>query len=141
MDTTLSLPGFPPPRLPAAAERAQNGAPSGAQASFRTAVRTDLVDPKSAEGPKSAESKVDPAIRAKIRQSANEFESVFVSQMLGHMFDGVEVDQNFGGGHAEEMFRSMLTNEYGKQVSRSGGFGIADQVYRELLRAQEGTHG
>ncbi|MGY0776383.1 rod-binding protein [Azospirillum argentinense] len=135
MDTTLSLPGLPPPRLPAAAERAQNGAPSGPQASFRTAVRTDLVDPK------SAESKVDPAIRAKIRQSANEFESVFVSQMLGHMFDGIEVDQTFGGGHAEEMFRSMLTNEYGKQMSRSGGFGIADQVYRELLRAQEGTHG
>ncbi|MDW7555028.1 flagellar biosynthesis protein FlgJ [Azospirillum brasilense] len=135
MDTTLSLPGLPPPRLPAAAERAQNGAQPGAQASFRTAVRTDLVDPK------SAESKVDPAIRAKIRQSANEFESVFVSQMLGHMFDGIEVDQNFGGGHAEEMFRSMLTNEYGKQVSRSGGFGIADQVYRELLRAQEGNHG
>ncbi|WP_454018745.1 rod-binding protein [Azospirillum sp. Marseille-Q6669] len=131
MDTTLSLPGLPPPRLPAAAERAQNGA----LASFRTAVRTDLVDPK------SAESRVDPAIRAKIRQSANEFESVFVSQMLGHMLDGIEVDQNFGGGHAEEMFRSMLTNEYGKQVSRSGGFGIADQVYRELLRAQEGNHG
>ncbi|QCN94741.1 flagellar biosynthesis protein FlgJ [Azospirillum argentinense] len=131
MDTTLSLPGLPPPRLPAAAERAQNSV----QPSFRTAVRTDLADPK------SAESKVDPAIRAKIRQSANEFESVFVSQMLGHMFDGIEVDQNFGGGHAEEMFRSMLTNEYGKQMSRSGGFGIADQVYRELLRAQEGTHG
>ncbi|PWC68748.1 flagellar biosynthesis protein FlgJ [Azospirillum sp. TSH58] len=98
-------------------------------------MRTDLADPNTAEG------KVDPAIRAKIRQSANEFESVFVSQMLGHMFDGIEVDQNFGGGHAEEMFRSMLTNEYGKQVSRSGGFGIADQVYRELLRAQEGNHG
>ncbi|AWJ84782.1 flagellar biosynthesis protein FlgJ [Azospirillum sp. TSH58] len=127
MDTTLSLPGLPPPRLPAAAERAQAG--------VRTAVRTDLADPNTAEG------KVDPAIRAKIRQSANEFESVFVSQMLGHMFDGIEVDQNFGGGHAEEMFRSMLTNEYGKQVSRSGGFGIADQVYRELLRAQEGNHG
>lgn len=131
MDTTLSLPGLPPPRLPAAAERAQ----TSAQASFRTAVRTDLVDPK------SAESKVDPAIRAKLRQSANEFENVFVSQMLGHMLDGIEVDETFGGGHGEEMFRSMLTNEYGKQVSRSGGFGIADQVYRELLRAQEGNHG
>ncbi|MBB3263639.1 Rod binding domain-containing protein [Azospirillum sp. OGB3] len=135
MDTTLSLPGLPPPRLPAAAERAQGNGLGNGQTGVRTAVRTDLVDPK------SAESKVDPAIRAKIRQSANEFESVFVSQMLGHMFDGIEVDQTFGGGHAEEMFRSMLTNEYGKQVSRSGGFGIADQVYRELLRAQEGNHG
>ncbi|KAA0683611.1 rod-binding protein [Roseomonas genomospecies 6] len=135
MDTALSLPGLPPPRLPSAAERAQANAQPGAQASFRTALRTDLADPK------TAESRVDPAIRAKLRQSANEFESVFVSQMLGHMFDGIEVDETFGGGHGEEMFRSMLTNEYGKQMSRSGGFGIADQVYRELLRAQEGNHG
>ncbi len=135
MDTALSLTGLPAPRLPAAAERAQ----ASGQASFRTAVRTDLIDPRSADG--AAESRVDPAIRAKLRQSANEFENVFVSQMLGHMFDGIEVDETFGGGHGEEMFRSMLTNEYGKQVSRSGGFGIADQVYRELLRAQEGNHG
>lgn len=134
MDTALSLPGLPPPRLPAA-ERARANAHTSTQPSFRTAVRTDLADPK------TAESRVDPAIRAKLRQSANEFESVFVSQMLGHMFDGIAVDETFGGGHGEEMFRSMLTNEYGKQVSRSGGFGIADQVYRELLRAQEGNHG
>jgi len=39
------------------------------------------------------------------------------------------------------MFRSMLTAEYGKQVTKRGGLGIADQVYRELLRAQEGSHG
>jgi Rod binding domain-containing protein len=85
--------------------------------------------------------KLDPAKIAQIRKSANEFESMFVSQMVGQMFSGIEVDETFGGGHGEEMFRSMLTNEYANQINKRGGFGIADQVYRELLRAQEGAHG
>lgn len=91
--------------------------------------------------PPTDDDKVDPAKRAQIRKAADEFENVFVSQMLGHMFDGIEVDETFGGGHGEEMFRSMLTEQYAKQVNHRGGFGIADQVYRELLRAQEVSHG
>ncbi len=122
MDTPLSLPGLPAPRLPHLAERA---------AQTRTAARPEA---EAAAGPDSAR-------RAQLRNAANEFESVFVSQMLGHVFEGMEVDDTFGGGRGEEMFRSLLTNEYGKQVTRRGGFGIADQVYRELLRAQEGAHG
>ena len=121
MDTALSFSSLPPPRIPALAERA---------AQARTEVRSD-VD----------ESKVDPAKRAQIRKSANEFENMFITQMMTHMFDGIPVDETFGGGQGEEMFRSMLTAEYGKQVTKRGGLGIADQVYRELLRAQEGSHG
>lgn len=86
------------------------------------------------------ESKIDPAIRQKLKSAAKEFESTFVSQMVGMMFQGVETDETFGGGHGEDMFKSMLTNEYGKQMTNRGGFGLADSVYRELLRAQEGRH-
>lgn len=83
------------------------------------------------------ENRVDPMIRDKLKKAAGEFESTFVSQMIGMMFEGMEVDETFGGGHGEEMFRSMLTNEYGKQITNRGGFGLADSVYKELLRAQE----
>lgn len=93
-----------------------------------------------AQGP-ADESRVDPATRAKIRKAADEFEVQFFGQMLAPMFETIETDPTFGGGHGEEMFRSLLVNEYGKQVSQRGGFGISDAVYRELLRAQEGTHG
>ncbi|MBP2292091.1 rod-binding protein [Azospirillum rugosum] len=123
MDTALPLPSLPTPRMPTLAERAAQGA------------RAAALD----------ESKADPGKRAQthaqIRKAADDFENVFVSQMLGHMFDGIEVDETFGGGHGEEMFRSMLTEQYAKQVNSRGGFGIADQVYRELLRAQEVNHG
>ncbi|MBP2311916.1 rod-binding protein [Azospirillum soli] len=126
MDTALSLPSLPAPRIPALAERALQHQAGHS----RTEARPD-VD----------ESKVDPATRAKIRKSANEFETMFVNQMLGHMLDSVPVDDTFGGGQGEEMFRSMLNEQYGKQITGRGGLGIADQVYRELLRAQEGSHG
>jgi Rod binding domain-containing protein len=36
----------------------------------------------------------------------------------------------------------MLVQEYARSVSKAGGVGIADAVYRELVRLQEGkAHG
>ncbi|MFS2010565.1 rod-binding protein [Azospirillum sp. CT11-132] len=87
------------------------------------------------------EAKTDPAKLAQLRKSANEFESQFVSQMLSPMFEGIQTDETFGGGRGEEMFRPMLVEQFGKQITQRGGFGIAKQVYAELLRAQEASHG
>ncbi|MBR9972821.1 rod-binding protein [Magnetospirillum sulfuroxidans] len=68
-----------------------------------------------------------------------QFESMFMSQMLQHMFEGIKSEEGpFGGGHAEAMFRPMLLDEYAKMVSnRPGGIGLADQVTRSLLKNQE----
>ena len=74
----------------------------------------------------------------KAQAVGKQFESMFLSQMLQHMFDGIKTDGPFGGGHAEEMFRPMLLDEYAKMISnRPGGIGLADQVTRSLLRHQE----
>jgi Rod binding domain-containing protein len=74
---------------------------------------------------------------AKIDDVAQEFEAQFVSQMLQNMFDTVPVNEEFGGGEGEEMFRSLVIDEYGKLISRAGGVGVADQVKREMIRTQE----
>ena len=70
-------------------------------------------------------------------KSAKEFESVFISQFLGTMFSGIPTDGPFGGGQGEEMFRSMMVNEYGKSIEARGGFGLANAVTRQLLKHQE----
>ena len=70
-------------------------------------------------------------------KAAKEFESVFISQFLGTMFSGIPTDGPFGGGEGEEMFRSMMTNEYAKSVETRGGFGLANAVTRQLLKHQE----
>jgi Rod binding domain-containing protein len=75
---------------------------------------------------------------SKVERAAQEFEAVFLSQMLEHMFQGVRTDGPFGGGKSEEMFRSFMLQEYGKVMAASGGVGLADMVKREMLRAQEG---
>ena len=71
------------------------------------------------------------------RAAAVEFEQFFIAQMLEHMFAGVPTDGPFGGGNGESIFRSLLNTEYAKLIGRAGGVGIADTVYREILRLQE----
>jgi len=36
------------------------------------------------------------------------------------------------------MMRSLLVDEYAKEMTRAGGIGIADAVTREILKVQEG---
>ncbi|MBT3661100.1 MAG: chemotaxis protein [Rhodospirillaceae bacterium] len=71
------------------------------------------------------------------RQKAQEFESVFLSQMLQPMFANIEAEAPFSGGNSENMWRSMQVEEYGKAITKAGGIGIADAVYREILKMQE----
>ena len=57
--------------------------------------------------------------------------------MMQPMFANIDVEEPFGGGNAEKIWRTMMVDEYGKSMAKSGGIGIADTVYREILRAQE----
>ena len=70
------------------------------------------------------------------RHVAEEFESVFLNEMLSPMFEGLSTDGLGGGGVGEEMFRPMLIDRYSQAVTHSGGIGIADAIMRELTRMQ-----
>ena len=71
------------------------------------------------------------------RQAADQFESFFIGQMLEYMHTDVNGQGYFGGGHAEDVWRSMLNQEYGKEIAKSSSLGIADAVMRSLLSTQE----
>lgn len=72
----------------------------------------------------------------KAEAAAKDFEAVYISQMLTHMFEGIKTDGMFGGGNAENIFRSMMVDEYGKMLSQNGGIGIASSVQNEILQMQ-----
>ncbi len=74
------------------------------------------------------------------KKAAQQFEGLFINQFVGEMFAGISTDGPFGGGQGEEMFRSLLTDEYSKQLVAQGGFGLAATVQRELLKTQEAAH-
>ena len=75
----------------------------------------------------------------KARAQAQEFEQVYLSTMLNQMFSGLSTAAPFGGGQAEETWRGMLVDRYAETISKAGGVGIADSVYRDLLHIQEGV--
>ena len=91
------------------------------------------IDPKLSAKVK----KIGTAENAVVRQKAEEFESVFLAQMLRHMTSGLSTDGIVGGGHAEKIYREMMMDEIGNTVSRKGGIGIADSLYREMIKQQE----
>ncbi len=89
-----------------------------------------------------AAAKLQPAVKdkkmAKIDEAAQDFEAMYMTEMLRPMFEGIEVDPHFGGGKGEEVFNGMILEQYGKIMARHGGIGMAKYVKEEMIRLQEG---
>ncbi len=81
---------------------------------------------------------VSPAVAAKARAKAQDFEAVFLNSMFGHMFAHVN-EGPYSGGEAAKTWRSFLTEEYSKNFAKAGGIGIVDSVYKQLIAVQEAT--
>ena len=79
--------------------------------------------------------------RQKAEESAQDFEAFFLSRMLESMYEGVSTDGFFGGGQAEKIYRSLLLDEYGKEMAKLGGIGVKDYVLQAILDMQESMSG
>lgn len=75
--------------------------------------------------------------KEKIKETAEDFEAFFMTKMMETMYEGISTDGMFGGGHAEKIYRSMLLNEYGKQMAKTGNIGISQEIMNSILQMQE----
>jgi Rod binding domain-containing protein len=73
---------------------------------------------------------------AKIKDTASDFEAMFINNMFQQMFAHVG-EGPFSGGPGAKIWQSFLTDEYSKSFVKKGGIGLAAQVQRELLAQQE----
>ena len=76
------------------------------------------------------------ADKARVEKTARDFETSFLSVMLGQMFEGVSTSEPFGGGQGEEAFRSFMTEAFAKSMTQHGGIGLSKQITSELLKLQ-----
>ena len=76
------------------------------------------------------------AKRGQIADTAQKFESSFLSVMLQSMFEGVKQDEPFSGGQGEDMFKSFMAEAMAKHMAKAGGVGLASSVQREMLKLQ-----
>jgi|SRR5215470_19044953 len=73
----------------------------------------------------------------KARGQASDFEAMFLSSMFNQMLTGIDGEGPFGGAGGAGVWRSFLSEEYGKSFAKAGGIGVADHVYRWLIAQQE----
>jgi Rod binding domain-containing protein len=74
--------------------------------------------------------------KAKAASAAQNFESMFLSNMFQQMFTNIDGDGPFGGSGALKIWRSFMTEQYAKSFAKAGGIGLAPKVYEQLLKMQ-----
>jgi len=69
------------------------------------------------------------------KEASEEFEAIFLSQMLATMTQELGGAGGVAGGG--EVYRDMFNKEVAKMISRTGGIGVADAILQEMLKFQE----
>ncbi|GGE40246.1 hypothetical protein GCM10011367_13360 [Marinicauda pacifica] len=95
-------------------------------------VNAALLQSQAQEGPRV--NRVETAEQA--RQVGEEFEAVFLAQMLEHMMGESTEDSMFSGA-GQGAWKGMLNEEYAKVMAKAGGIGLADDLAREVMRYQD----
>ncbi|HOP40998.1 MAG TPA: rod-binding protein [Geobacteraceae bacterium] len=72
--------------------------------------------------------------KAALKQVTREFEALFVGLMLKSMRSTVATDSLTGGGRGEEVYRSLLDQEYAMEIARGEGLGLGTMLEEQLAR-------
>lgn len=74
--------------------------------------------------------------RQKLKKISQDFEGLFVGMMMKSMRETVGKDKLTGGGHGDDVYLSMLDQEYVAAAVKRGGLGLAKQIEKELVRQE-----
>jgi Rod binding domain-containing protein len=85
---------------------------------------------------KAVASTLSPADQRKLRDTANEVESLFLTQMLKTMRQASVVKGGPLTGQGQQMYTDMMDEQLGRTLAKSGGLGLADLLIRDILRRQ-----
>jgi len=91
-------------------------------------AKAEAAESKTAIKPLSAEED------KKMREACQGMEAIFLNLMLSRMRDTVPKSGLTGSSSQENIMRSMLDTEMTKNLAQTGGIGLADMIYRQLLQ-------
>jgi flagellar protein FlgJ len=75
--------------------------------------------------------------RQQAKKVSQDFEGLLVGMMMKSMRATVGKDTLTGGGHGEEVYRSMLDQQYADaSVKRGGGLGLAKMIEKDIIRQE-----
>ena len=68
----------------------------------------------------------------KLYETCQDFEALFIKQMLNSMRQTVNKTGMLDGGMAEDVFEDMLYDEYSKLMAKNANLGLTDLLYKQL---------
>ncbi len=96
----------------------------------------DAGAPSISPNVKAVAATMSPADQRKLRDTANEVESLFLAQMLKTMRAASSIKGGPLTGQGQQMYNDMMDEELGRTLAKNGGLGLADLLTRDILRRQ-----
>jgi flagellar protein FlgJ len=72
----------------------------------------------------------------RLRNTAQEIESIFLQQMLKLMRQASPNGQGPLSGQGQRVYQEMMDEQMGRALAKGGGLGLADMLIRDVLRRQ-----
>ena len=69
---------------------------------------------------------------AKLREAANDFEAIFIQQMLKTMRKTSFESDLLPKSEGEKVFQSILDEQYAQISAKSGSLGLGEMIYHQL---------
>jgi flagellar protein FlgJ len=76
--------------------------------------------------------KADTDKEAKLKKACNDFEAIFLKQMLTTMRKSVPKSGLFNDGFANDMYQSMADDQLARDLAHDSSMGIGDILYRQI---------
>ena len=70
---------------------------------------------------------------AKLKKACEDFESIFISQMLKEMRKSIPKSGLLDGGDRQDMYISLFDEELSKSLAKRGGIGLGKILYQNVL--------
>ncbi len=80
----------------------------------------------------TAKTGLDDRQQKRLKSACQDFEAMFLANMLKSMRKTVEKTNLFGSDSGEETFQEMMDNEVSKAAAKTSSMGIADMMYRQV---------
>ncbi len=75
----------------------------------------------------------------KLKTLSKEFESFFFKEVISAMRKTVPKNTLINGGHAEDIYKSMLDDSLAAHMTDRGGSGLAQAMYNQLSKSYLNT--
>ncbi len=77
--------------------------------------------------------------REKLKKACNDFEALFMAQMLKSMRQTIPQTGFLGKGLGDDIYQGLMDQELSQKLSQSKGLGLGKAIYRQMLKREEKT--